>query len=163
MAITFSGVFFSVLYWLISAAVLFFIILFLGHFYQPFKKKVNITEVYSLFLFSAIVDYILFIIIYLLPLIFGVRSDLVGLYDVWYMYVYVVFIILLKLLLYSVLFTLIIQPVILLSLFLYEKFIKKNSEILSKFYVSVIISFLVTFILFLFPWILGGFIAMVFF
>jgi len=161
MEITFVGILLSLLYWLIFTAVLFFVILFLGHFYKGFKEKLNTKEIYSLFLFSLIVNCIFIIIVYLIPLAFGIKPDL--LFDAWYMYLYAYFIIFLKLILYAIVFTIVIQPLILFGLFLYGKFVEKNNDLLSKFYVSIIISFLIILILYIFPWILGGLIALVFF
>lgn len=161
MKITFVSILLSILYWFVFSLVLFFLILFLGHFYRSFKAKLNTKDIYCLFVFSLIVDIILVIILYTIPMILGVKPDLIM--DSWYMYVYAIFIIFLKLVLYAVIFTIIIQPVILLGLFLYEKFAEKHSEILAKMYVSVIISFVVVLILYLFPWVLGGLLVLIYF
>lgn len=163
MDFTFLGIIYSLLSWFVFSIILFFLFMILGHFYIPLKEKLKVKEIYSLFVFSWIISFIFFIVLYIVPLFMGITPDIVGAYNVWYMYVYAVFIIILKLILYSLLFAIITQPLILLGLFLYDKFLTKNSELVSKFFVSMILSFLVLLISYLFPWIIGGFIAMLFF
>ena len=164
MEITFIGSLYSILYWACFSAIVFFLILFFEHFFKPFNEKLKIKEIFKYFLFTLIVSYIVLIIAYFLPAAFGIKLEFIGLYTSWYMYLYVVVVILLKLLLYALILSVILQPIILFGIFLYRAFVEKNSnELLSKFYVSVIISFVISLILYIFPWILGGIIAMVYF
>ncbi|MDD4983877.1 MAG: hypothetical protein PHH82_03515 [Candidatus ainarchaeum sp.] len=164
MEITFIGILYSILYWACFSAVLFFLILLFGHFYKAFDEKLKIKDIFKYFLFTLIISYIVLILAYFLPAAFGVKLEFIAFYTTWYMYLYVVIVILLKLLLYALVLSVILQPVILLGIFLYRYFVEKNSnELLSKFYVSVIISFVISLILYIFPWILGGMIAMVYF